>query len=525
MRNVCKSLLTAISAILVLASCTRGPNPSTESEANTNANPDTGASSLQLQASDSSRNVTKAETAPASDIPESYKDIVYPKFKYTAPRASDYRVEIAEGVSGYIVSDRKLPLVNFSVYFENPGIIKNIENEAAFELMGSMFRRGGSKKISAHALDDSLEFISAGISTSAGTFRSYFEISSLTKDFTGTLDLAKKIITEPAFDKDQLEIIKSNYRTAYEQRFDTPAKLLSHLKTKVNYAPNKRLWDATGDEYQKVTAENIANIARGAFKSDKIVFALSGDVDRDSSVALLKNFFAELKPITDSVSKPDSIFEAPQPLSFLRKSGTYIVDKDVQQANISMSQPFVKRPHPDYYPTAVANFILGGGSFSSRLMLRVRSDEGLAYSVFSHAGNDYRDTSMVSISLQTKVESAAYAIGLVFEEIEKLAKEGPTDSELEQAKKTLVEALPSIFDSPASTATQFAEDFLMGKKDSHYVDYVNEINAVTKEQVKQMIAKYYGREKMTISVVGPVSKLDSLAPFTVISKDSLDFRQ
>ncbi len=56
----------------------------------------------------------------------------------------------------------------------------------------------------------------------------------------------------------------------------------------------------------------------------------------------------------------------------LKKPGVYAVEKDITQANISMNQPFVKRPHPDYYPTAVASFILGGGSFSSRLTSKIR---------------------------------------------------------------------------------------------------------------------------------------------------------
>lgn len=333
------------------------------------------------------------------------------------------------------------------------------------------------------------------------------------------LDLAKKVLTAPAFDKDQLEIMKANYVTAYERRYDTPAKVLSALKSKVNYAPNARLWDATADEYKKVSVDDVKRLAEGVYSSGRIVFALSGDVDRDSAVTQLKEFFAGWKVAAPKTAKP-----APQPLSFIRKPGIYVVDKDISQANISMSQPFVKRPHPDYYPTAVASFILGGGSFTSRLMNRVRSDEGLAYSIYSTAGNDYRDTAMTTIALQTKVESADYALKLIFEEVEKLAKDGPTAEELEQAKKAIVESLPSLFDSPEATAQIFAKDELLGKKQSHYVDFVNEVNAVTAEQVKAMVAKYFDKSKMTISVVGPVAKLEKLGPFTVVPLDSLDFR-
>ena len=158
-------------------------------------------------------------------------------------------------------------------------------------------------------------------------------------------------------------------------------------------------------------------------------------------------------------------------------------------------------------------------------MTRVRSDNGLAYSIHSHAGNDYRDTSYVYIRLQTKVESAPLALKLIQEEIDKLAKEGPTDEELAHAKKTLIESLPSLFDSPENSTILFARDQMLGKKDSHYIDYVNEINAVTKEQVKAMIAKYFDASKMTTSIVGPKDKLKDIGNFTLVPIDSLDFRK
>ena len=468
--------------------------------------------------SDETSAESSAETASANALPASYKDVQFPEFVYVAPHPRDYRVEVAPGIVGYIASDRSLPLVNFTVYFEESSLPTTLKDEAASSMVSSMLRRGAGGGISPHDLDDSLEFISAGISTSAGTYSSMFDIDCLSKDFRNMLDLSKKVLTAPAFDKDQLEIVKASFVTSYDRRYDTPAKVLSALKAKVNYAPNLRLWDATAEEYKAVTPEDVRRLAAGTFSSRKIVFALSGDVDRDSSIAMLKDFFADWKvePAPQTVK--------PEPLSFLRKPGIYVVDKDITQANISMNQPFVKRPHEDYYPAAVASFILGGGSFTSRLMNRVRSDEGLAYSIYSSVGNDYRDTSMVTIALQTKVESVDFALKLIYEEIEKLAKEGPSEEELVQAKKAIIESLPSLFDSPSSTAIIFAKGELLGKSQDHYLDYVKEVNAVTPEQVKAMIAKYFSRDKMTISVVAPVSKLDALKPFTVIPLDSLEFR-
>lgn len=463
-----------------------------------------------------------AEAVSASvtaTLPASYRDIPFPEFRYVAPYPKDYRVEISEGISGYIVSDRSLPLVNFTVYFEESSLPSALADEGASEMVGTMLRRGAGGGISAHALDDSLEFISASISTSVGTFWSVFDLDCMSKDFESTLELARRVLTAPAFDKDQLEVVKANFVTAYERRFDTPAKILSALKNKVNYAPNPRLWDANADEYRKVSVADVQRLAQGAYSSKRIVFALSGDVDKDLATAMLKKFFAQWQVPQTKEAKPVAL-----PLSFVRKPGVYVVDKEITQANITMNQPFVKRPHPDYYPAAVASFILGGGSFTSRLMNRVRSDEGLAYSVYSAVGNDYRDTAMTTIALQTKVESVDFALKLVFEEVEKLAKEGPSEEELSQAKKSLIESLPSLFDSPSSTAAIFAKGELLGKSYDHYLDYVKEINAVTAEQVKSMVAKYFDKNKMTISIVGPVSKFEAIKPFTVIPLDSLEFR-
>ena len=401
-----------------------------------------------------------------------------------------------------------------------------LKDEAASSMVGSMLRRGGGGGISAKALDDSLEFISAGLSSSVSTYTSMFDIDCLSKDFADMLKLSKQVLTAPAFDKEQFEILRANFLTAYDRRYDTPAKVLSALKAKVNYAPNPRLWNANAADYKKVTVADLKRLAQGVYANGRIVFALSGDVDKDSAVTVLKEFFAGWN---ESIAKNDKknskpAVQEPTPLSFVRKPGIYVVDKDISQANISINQPFVRRPHVDYYPAAVANFILGGGSFTSRLMNRVRSDEGLAYSVYSSVGNDYRDTAMVTIALQTKVESVEFALKLIREVVNEFAEQGPTEEELSQAKKALIESLPSLFDSPEATAVIFAKGELVGKTYDHYLDYVKEINAVTADQVKAMVKKYFDMDKMTTSIVAPVSKLESIKPFTVVPLDSLEFR-
>ncbi len=101
MRKVYSSLLGLVSGVACIVACSSAPEPSAEPV----AQPAPAVASAP------------ADTAKASTLPASYKDIVYPEYKYVAPYPKDYRVELAPGISGYIVPDSSLPLVNLSVYF------------------------------------------------------------------------------------------------------------------------------------------------------------------------------------------------------------------------------------------------------------------------------------------------------------------------------------------------------------------------------------------------------------------------
>ena len=111
---------------LLFAACSSAPAPEVAKPAPQAAPAETAAS------------VSAAEPA----VPASYKDVKFPEFKYVAPVPGEFRVQLAEGISGYIVSDRSLPLVNLTIYFEESNIPAAIRDEAASGMVGSMLRRG-----------------------------------------------------------------------------------------------------------------------------------------------------------------------------------------------------------------------------------------------------------------------------------------------------------------------------------------------------------------------------------------------
>ena len=117
-------------------------------------------------------------------------------------------------------------------------------------------------------------------------------------------------------------------------------------------------------------------------------------------------------------------------------------------------------------------------------MEKVRSNEGLAYGVNSDVGSDYYRRSTVSVSLQTKVETGAYAVKLVLAEMRRMAKDGITDAELQRAKDGLIKSLPAMFDTPAATARIFAQGEIWKRSPDHYKEYIETMNKMTKAEVE-----------------------------------------
>jgi zinc protease len=172
-----------------------------------------------------------------------------------------------------------------------------------------------------------------------------------------------------------------------------------------------------------------------------------------------------------------------------------------------LAAPGVQRPHPDYYRLLLATEIFGGGGFTSRLSQRVRSDEGLAYSVSGDVESDYNRRGSVRVSLQTKAETGAYAVRIIRDEMRRMAATdstgGITEAELARAKDALLKSLPSLFETPAATARIFAQSAAWGRSPEHFRTYRSTLESMTRAEVEDAFRRYFLADSMRILVVGP----------------------
>jgi len=163
--------------------------------------------------------------------------------------------------------------------------------------------------------------------------------------------------------------------------------------------------------------------------------------------------------------------------------------------------PVLTRSDPDYFPLYVGNYVLGGGGFVSRLYDEVREKRGLAYSVYSYF-MPMRQPGPFLVGLQTSKDQTGEALELVRSTIRRFVAEGPTAEELAEAKSNLVGGFALRIDSNAKILGQLA---LIGHEGLplDWLDvWIERVEAVTLEEVRDAFRRRIDPERLSTVVVG-----------------------
>ncbi|HXN88870.1 MAG TPA: insulinase family protein, partial [Methylocella sp.] len=238
---------------------------------------------------------------------------------------------------------------------------------------------------------------------------------------------------------------------------------------------------------------NLIEMRAATFARDNLKIAAVGAIDAATLAGHLDDVFGRLP------EKASLNLVAPGAFS---GTGTRHVDPiDVPQSTIRFGREGLARRDPDFIPAMVVNHILGGGIFSARLFREVREKRGLAYSVYSQLVT-YDHAAMFYGGTSTKNERAAQSMAVIEKEISSLSDFGPTEEELDKAKKYLIGSYALRFD----TSTKIAGQLVNLQSEGFGVEYLNERNkliaAVTMDDAKRASKRLFGDTKLLVTAAG-----------------------
>ena len=445
--------------------------------------------------------VPAASAAANDDIPKHPDELEFAPLEFEVPDASELRRELANGTSAYIAEDPILPLFSVTARVRIGSFLEPADKVGLASMVGRLMRSGGAGEMDAPAFDERAAFLAADLSASIGETMGTARLNCLSSQKEECLDLFFTMMRSPRFQQERLATQKENQLEQLRQRNDEPQSLAGREWQWLLYGRehfSSRL--VTGASLAAIQREDLVEFHRRYWNPNRMVWSVSGDVDSDEIVADLNRRLAEWSQEDFAeVSWP------PPAPRFQPKPGVYVVEKDIPQGRVRIGRLTSQRTDwmvKDELAATLMNDILGAGGFTARLVKRIRSDEGLAYSAGSSFSFGEHWAGEFSAGYQSKSETVAYAAALAYEELRRMANEQVSDDELATAKGSLRDSFPGNFDSSASTAALFALDEMVGRPHAYWETYQERIDGITKADIQAVARKYLDPEEMVFLIVG-----------------------
>ena len=415
---------------------------------------------------------------------------------------------VKKGVTFYFKEDHEQPVIDASVIIKTGSLTEPLDKTGLASLAMRMLKAGGTKTLTPDALEEKLDFLGSTIGSYAGPEYSEISLWTLGKNFDETWKVLLDILYNPAFDKDRFDTEKKKDLESIRRRFDYPTTLSMALFTELIYGKDypeaRRTTSAT---INAITLEDIRAFYEKNVRDREIIVAFTGDFRQAQALELLKKSFKDWKG--NAAARPDIPKAA-----LAAKPGIYLVDKpDMSQAVIILGHLGLNNLDPDNVEVGIFNFILGTGSFNSRLMREVRSNRGLAYMTFGSIGLG-RDKGLFSNVCMTKSQSVGEAIKLMRDISADMTRNPVTAEELEVAKKYEVNSFVHKFDSAQAVVSQAIYLKLDGHPDNYLDTYLPRIRKVDAARVLAIGKKAVRPDELVILVVGKKAEvIDQLKAF------------
>ncbi len=402
---------------------------------------------------------------------------------------------LANGARVYFVPARALPMVQLRAVFDAAAQRDPADKSGLANLAGLMLREGADGLT---ADDVARRFEGWGAEFSSGVDREMATVSlrSLSDPalFEPAVDLVTRLIAAPSFPEPSLERERSRLRVALQKERQSPGAVIQRAFMRALYGDHPYAREPIGDAagLDAIRRDDLVAHHRRYYTGKNALLAIVGNLSEREARRLSERVLGGL-PAGD-VAAPTPPVDAPAPRAeTIRFPAT--------QSHIRLGQPGLSRHDPDYFPLFVGNYILGGGGLVSRLSVAVREQRGLSYSVYSYF-HPMRARGPFVLGLQTRNDQRREALAVVHQVLADFVANGPTDEELQAAKKHLTGSFPLRLDSSGKIADQLAAIGFYRLPLSYLDDFIPNVGNVTVPQVRDAFRRRVQPDKLVTVIVG-----------------------
>ena len=397
------------------------------------------------------------------------------------------------GIRAWLVEERSIPFTALEIRFRGGSALDAPGKRGAINLMVGLLEEGAGD-MDARAFAEAREALAASFSYRAYDDAVAISARFLTENRNEAVALLKTSLTDPAFAPDALERVRGQVLAGIRASRTDPADIAGQTFDRLAWGdhPYGSSSDGTEESVQALTREDMFEAWRRVFGRDRIYVSAVGDISAEELGALLDELLGEL---------PAEAAPMPRRAEYLLTGGVTVVPFDTPQAVALFGHRGIRRDDPDYIPAYILNEVFGGSGLESRLMGELREKRGLTYGVGTFL-MPMEFGELIMGQVRSENSRIAESVEVIREQWAKVAAEGITEQELEDAKTYLTGAYPLRFDGNAPIARILVGMQMIGLPKDYIKTRNDQVRAVTLEKINEVARRLYRPEELRFVVVG-----------------------
>ena len=400
------------------------------------------------------------------------------------------------GLTVMVVENNKLPRASASLSFDNPLIFEG-EIAGVSSILAEMIGNG-TQSISKEDFIEEVDFMGASLNiTGSGAFA-----GSLKRYFPRVLELMSQAVLEPLFTQEEFDnqknLIKESLKTS-EKDVSTAANRVQNFITYGANHPNGEF--VSQESLDKASFNDAVDFYNNFSSPNNAYLVILGDIEFEE----IKSKVTELFSSWESKEVVANSFPEPK-----NPDETEVIFVDmpngVQSVVTVINTIDFNKKEADYFPALVATRILGGGG-AGRLFNNLREDKGWTYGSYSSISESYKTKGLILAQAQVKNEVTDSAAVELLIELDKMRNKLVTDEELTSTKAKYTGNFVMSLENPATIAGFARNIITQDLPENYYNSFLENINNVTKQDVKNAAQKYFSPNKTRIFITGKGSEI------------------
>ena len=408
------------------------------------------------------------------------------------------KITLDNGMRVLLLPDPSTPMINLNGWVAAGSSFDTTANAGLASLTASNLMNGTKDK-DALALAKTLENEGASLGFEARREGVEFGGNSLPENLPTLIQTLADVMLNATFPTDQLELTRQRSQISLKAELDDPQQLGWRVFRQALYPENHPYRSLpTAETLAKVTQADVTGFYKAHYRPDNTILSLVGDFNPDQVKTLLTQAFSGWKA---QGAKPTLTF----PEVTLPKATTQltpVIPGKTEAVTYLGYYGGIDRQSSEYYAALLLNQILGGDTLSSRLGTEVRDRQGLTYGIYSFFQAGLKPGPF-AISMQTAPEDTAKAIDSTIALLKQIRDQGITQAELDSAKRSLISSYSVELADPSALSSSVLDNDVLGLSLEEIRQYPEKLNAVTPDQVKQVISNLIHPDNLVIVTAGP----------------------